>query len=161
MTHRVGFESQEWTYEGIYTFDSLGIYPAAPFSILRLTVSLSISWIGHTMPNSNIRHPNCDPMIETTTKEGLCEVKTSEFDQSSVLRCRILESILSSWRRGLRDDFWGCSCKHTYCKLLWVAEMKFQQLCDIRRTYWATLNPSFHIYFSLRFHHSYASYRPI
>ena len=61
------------------------IYPAAPFSILRLTVSLSISCLRHTIPNRNTRHPNCDPMIEPTAKEGLCVVKTGEFDQSSVL----------------------------------------------------------------------------
>ena len=144
-----------------YAFESLGIYPAAPFSILRLTVSLSISCIGHTMPNSTTRHPNCDLMIQATTKEWLCGVKTGEFDQSSVLRCRILESILSTWKRSLRGDFLGCSCKHICCKLQCVVEMKFRQLYDLGRPYRATLNPWFQTYFSLRFHHSYASYRPI
>jgi hypothetical protein len=53
---------------------------------LRLTVSLSISCLRQKMLNSTTRHPNCDPMNETTAKEGLCGVKTGEFDQSSVLR---------------------------------------------------------------------------
>ena len=89
------------------------------------------------------------------TKERLCGVKTGEFDQSSFLWCRILESILSPWKRSLRDDFLGCSCMHLCSKLRWVIEVKFRQLYDLGRTHRVTLM------FLLRFHHSYASYRPI
>ena len=95
------------------------------------------------------------------TIEGLCGVQTGEFDLSLVLRWRILESILSQWKRSLRDDFWGFICKNIYSKLQWVIEMNFRHLYDLGRTYRATLNPWFQTYFSLHFHHRYESYRPI
>jgi hypothetical protein len=38
------------------------------------------------MPNSTIRHPNCDPALQTTAQKRLCEVETGEFDHLSVLR---------------------------------------------------------------------------
>ena len=42
------------------------------------------------MPNSTIRHLDRDPLIETSTLEGLYEIETGETgesDQSSVQRC--------------------------------------------------------------------------
>ena len=71
MTHRADIESQEWTQEGICAFETLGIYLAAPFSILRLKFNLPV-YLRLSMPNSTIRHLNRDPMIWTTAKEGLC-----------------------------------------------------------------------------------------
>ena len=138
-------------------------------NLLHNLLNLRSNHLLNLLPNRPLSLPvplpvylyQCDHMIQTTAKGRLCAgVKTSEFDKSSVLRCRTLESILSSWKRS-RDNFLGCSFKHICGKLQWVFEMKFRQLYDLSRTYRATLNPWFQTYFSLRFHHSYASYRPI
>ena len=49
--------------------------------------------------NNNSSHLSSPLLPSPPAKEGLCGVKTGEFDQSSVLRCRILESILSPRNR--------------------------------------------------------------
>ena len=156
MTHR----SWEPRVNLRRNIESLGI------SILYFETdpSPSNSCLRYTMPNSNIRHPNCDPMIEASTREGLCGVKTSEVDQSSVLQCRVLESILSPWNvhvKGVLETISGVVCakmsvvsynewlirSFVSCMTLYIEHIEhIEQLwiLDFRQ-----------YVFSLRVHHSY------
>ena len=56
------------------------------FEAENFLFNFPVSYLRLSMPNSTIRHPNCDPALQTTAQKRLCEVETGEFDHLSVLR---------------------------------------------------------------------------
>ena len=90
---------------------------------------------------------NCDhTIVRLVLENDYVELKQVNSISQRSCGAKFAESILSPWKRSLRDDFLGCSRIHVYNKLRWGVEKNFRQLYGFGRTYRATLNRHIFLY---------------